>query len=181
MAYTRNENRKLEFGLIFLDFWSCTITHHSGIALSRVSIAKSIPLVLQDQLELWGVNFFVAWLLKFTNFYKIFCVLIYWVHFEKMLKYTTNCDDLQWDGKLIAILFKDRFIGYQATNEYRLGAADCLCYRFFPSISDILSNHSKIVGSFIISALYCLLRNVCECFRTISKITTTRNTLVINI
>jgi len=39
--------------------WSLTL-HHSGIALSRVSFAKSnwfiISMVLQDQLELWGVN-----------------------------------------------------------------------------------------------------------------------------
>ena len=90
---------------------------------------------------------------------------------EKMLKYTTNCDDLQWDGKLIAILFQNRFTGYQATNEYALEATDCLCYRFFPSISDIHSNHKEIVELFIIPSLFCLLRNVCEYFCTISKVT----------
>ena len=46
--YTGNTNRKLEFGFIFLDFQSYTIAHHSDIALSRVSFAKSL-LVLQDQ------------------------------------------------------------------------------------------------------------------------------------
>ena len=88
-----------------------------------------------------------------------------------MLKYTTNCDDLQWDGKLIAILFQNRFTGYQATNEYGLEATDCLCCRFFPSISDILSNHKEIVELFIIPSLFCILRNVCEYFCTISKVT----------
>ena len=76
-----------------------------------------------------------------------------------MLKYPTNCDDFQWDGKLIAILFQNRLIGYQATSEYGLGTTDCLCYRFLPSISDILSNHKKIVEY----SLFCILRNVCEC------------------
>ena len=38
MGYTGNENRKLKFGLIFLDFRPYTIAHHSDIALSHVSI-----------------------------------------------------------------------------------------------------------------------------------------------
>ena len=88
------------------------------------------------------------------------CVLVRWALAEKMLKYATNCDDLQWDGKLIAILMQNRFIGYQATNEYGLRTSDCLCYRFFPSISDILSNHKKIVEH----SLFSFLRNVGENF-----------------
>ena len=79
-----------------------------------------------------------------------------------MLKYATNCDDLQWDGKLLAILYQNRIIGYEATNEHRLGASDCLCYKLFPSIADIDSNHQKIVELFIIPSLFCILRNVCE-------------------
>ena len=71
-------------------------------------------------------------------------LLIYWVRIEKLLKYATNCDDLQWDGKLLAILYQNRIIGYEATNEHRLGASDCLCYKLFPSIADIDSNHQKI-------------------------------------
>ena len=86
---------------------------------------------------------------------------IWWAHIKKLLKYETNCDDLQWDGKLIAILIQNRFIGYQATNEYGLKTSDCLCYRFFPSISDILSNHKKIVEH----SLFCFLRNVGEHFQ----------------
>ena len=85
-------------------------------------------------------------------------VLVRWALTEEMLKYATNCDDLQWDGKLIAILMHNRFIGYQATNN--LGTSDCLCYRFFPSISDILSNHKKIVEH----SLFGFLRNVSEHF-----------------
>ena len=87
-------------------------------------------------------------------------VLVRWALTEEMLKYTTNCNDLQWDGKLIAILMQNRFIGYQATSKYGLGTSDCLCYRFFPSISDILSNHKKIVEH----SLFCFLRNVGEHF-----------------
>ena len=67
-----------------------------------------------------------------------------------ILKYATNCDDLQWDGKRIAILMQNRVIGYQATNEYGLSTSDCLCYRFLPSISDILSNHKKSYRTLII-------------------------------
>ena len=75
MGYTGNEKRKLKFGLIFLDFWPYTIAHHSDIALSHVSIAKSIPLVLKDQLELWEVDFFVAWL-----FILLTCRCLTWVN-----------------------------------------------------------------------------------------------------
>ena len=39
-------------------------TQYSCVTLSRDRFAKSIPLVLQDQLVMWGVNFFVAWLLR---------------------------------------------------------------------------------------------------------------------
>ena len=45
-------------------FWPST--HYSCVTLSRDRFAKSIPLVLQDQLVMWGVNFFVAWLLSYV-------------------------------------------------------------------------------------------------------------------
>ena len=54
--------KELHLGLIFPD--------RSDITLSRVNFVKSIPLVPQDQLKLWRLNFFIAWLWK-MKFLKI--------------------------------------------------------------------------------------------------------------
>ena len=76
---------------------------------------------------------------------------------KKMLKYAwVNCNEMLWDGKLIAILFRNRFAGYQAVNELGLSTSDCLCYRFFPSIREIRSHFKKILEL----SLFALLRNV---------------------
>ena len=63
-TFTGCGNRKWKFDFIFLDFLLWEITRSSCVALLRDRSVKSIPMVLQDQLELWGVNFFVVWVLK---------------------------------------------------------------------------------------------------------------------
>lgn len=74
-----------------------------------------------------------------------------------MLKYSwINCDDMLWDGKLIAILIRNRFAGYQAVPESGLLTTDCLCYKFFPSIREIRSHFQKVLEH----SLFGILRNV---------------------
>ena len=144
--------------------WWITMHRFSGLVSQDLiaHISMRIPHIF-----IWTVKLVFGSRKKTRNraFYvklRISAILefIRWAHIKKMLKYATNCDDLQWDGKLIAILMHNRFIGYQATSKYGLGTSDCLCYRFFPSISDILSNHKKIVEH----SLFCFLRNVGEHF-----------------
>ena len=53
-TFTGSGNRKWKFDFIFLDFLLWEITRSSCVTLSRDRSVKSIPLVLQDQLELWG-------------------------------------------------------------------------------------------------------------------------------
>lgn len=36
-----------------------------------------------------------------------------------------------------------KFVGYQAVSKYNLQSADCLCYKWFPSIQDIMFNHRQ--------------------------------------
>ena len=69
---TGSDNRKLQFEFIFLRFLIFAITWCSDITQSRVTFAKSKPLVLQNQLELWWVNFLESWLLKFGPDFGIF-------------------------------------------------------------------------------------------------------------
>ena len=72
-ASTGSANRKLQFEFIFLGFLVCAITSCLDISLTRVIFAKPIPLVPQNQLELWGgapaagVNFFEVWLLSLVQ------------------------------------------------------------------------------------------------------------------
>ena len=39
----------------------------------------------------------------------------------------------------------DRFIGYKAVSESHLRSVDCLCYKLFPSIQDVVFNYKKNV------------------------------------
>ena len=55
-AFTGNGNLTLCFTIFYYD----QSTQTSCVTLSCDRFAKSIPLVLQDQLVLWSVNFFVA-------------------------------------------------------------------------------------------------------------------------
>ena len=64
-ASTGSGDRKLQFEIIYLGFFVRTITQCLNITLSRVTFAKSKPLVQQNQLKLSGVNFLEAGLLKF--------------------------------------------------------------------------------------------------------------------
>ena len=66
------------------------------------------------------------------------------------------CHDWQWDGKLKAVLKNDRFFGYQVTGLSGLETTDCLCYKYRPSLFDIVSNHRKIMGY----SLFGVLRKV---------------------
>ena len=45
---------------------------------------------------------------------------------------------------LKAVVMDDRFVGYQPVTKFNLRAADCLCYKWFPSLQDIIFNHRKI-------------------------------------
>ena len=66
------------------------------------------------------------------------------------------CDKWEWDGNLIAFITNDRFAGYQHANDNELSTTDCLCYKFLPSIFDIVSNHRRAVQY----SLFGVLRNV---------------------
>ena len=67
--------------------------------------------------------------------------------YKKIILFPTSdfCHDWQWDGKLKAVLKNDRFFGYQVTGLSGLETTDCLCYKYRPSIFDIVSNHRKIM------------------------------------
>ena len=47
---------------------------------------------------------------------------------------------------LKSVLMNDTFVGYQAASKHNLRSAECLCYKWFPSVQDIIFNHRKIVG-----------------------------------
>ena len=66
---------------------------------------------------------------------------------QTMLKYpsTPFCNSWEWGGKLVAIVIGNRLVAYQAVTDFALSSADCLCYKYFPSIADIISNHRKVV------------------------------------
>ena len=59
---------------------------------------------------------------------------------------------------LKSILLNGTFIGYQAVSRYDLRSANCLCYKWFPSIVDIIFNHRKNVEY----ALFGLVRTGCD-------------------
>ena len=77
---------------------------------------------------------------------------------EKIMKHQTYdfCHDWEWDGKLIAVLRGYRLFGYQVSSISGLETTDCLCYKYFPSLVDIISNHKKVVEY----SLFGLLRKV---------------------
>ena len=39
----------------------------------------------------------------------------------------------------------NQFIGYKTVSESQLRSADCLCYKLFPSIQDVVFNYKKNV------------------------------------
>ena len=47
---------------------------------------------------------------------------------------------------LKSVLMNDTFVGYQTASKHNLRSAKCLCYKWFPSVQDIIFNHRKIVG-----------------------------------
>ena len=77
---------------------------------------------------------------------------------KKIILFPTSdfCHDWQWDGKLKAVLKNDRFFGYQVTGLSGLETTDCLCYKYRPSLFDIVTNHRKIMGY----SLFGVLRKV---------------------
>ena len=59
---------------------------------------------------------------------------------------------------LKSVLMNDKFVGYQTASKHNLRSAECLCYKWFPSVQDIIFNHRKIVGYTLLG----FLRMSCE-------------------
>ena len=47
----------------------------------------------------------------------------------------------------------NRFIGYKSVSESHLRSADCLCYKLFPSIQDVVFNYKKNVEYLMFASL----------------------------
>ena len=47
----------------------------------------------------------------------------------------------------------DRFIGYKTVSESHLHSVDCLCYKLFPSIEDIVFNYKINVVYLMLGSL----------------------------
>ena len=47
----------------------------------------------------------------------------------------------------------NQFIGYKTVSESHLRSADCLCYKLFPSIQDVVFNYKKNVEYLMFGSL----------------------------
>ena len=96
----------------------------------------------------WSSEANQGWRFWYTDRQKSFFFMFLIIDFpQTMLKYpsTPFCNSWEWGGKLVAIVIGDRLVAYQVVTDFALSSADCLCYKYFPSIADIISNHRKVV------------------------------------